>query len=158
MASYNKVVLMGNVTRDPEFKVTPKGTSIAKIGLAVSRKFSTESGEKKEEVTFVDVDFIGKVSDVVSKYVKKGDPILIDGRLKLDQWEDKKTGEKRSKLGIFGENLQLLSRPSGPPSDGGSNVSRFKQEQAAVNPRQAAAGVTNDGPIGGAADPDDLPF
>ena len=158
MASYNKVVLMGNVTRDPEVRVTPKGTSIAKIGLAVSRKFSTESGEKKEETTFVDVDFIGKVSDVVSKYVKKGDPILIDGRLKLDQWEDKKTGEKRSKLGIFGENLQLLSRPSTPPTGGGSNVQRFNQQQTPVSQRQAAAGVSNDGPIGGAADPDDLPF
>ncbi len=156
MASYNKVVLMGNVTRDPEVRVTPKGTSIAKIGLAVSRKFSTESGEKKEETTFVDVDFIGKVSDVVSKYVKKGDPILIDGRLKLDQWEDKKTGEKRSKLGIFGENLQLLSRPSTPPTGGGSNVERYNQQQLPVTPRQAAAGVSNDGP---AEDPDqDVPF
>lgn len=156
MASYNKVVLMGNVTRDPEVRVTPKGTSIAKIGLAVSRKFSTESGEKKEETTFVDVDFIGKVSDVVSKYVKKGDPILIDGRLKLDQWEDKKTGEKRSKLGIFGENLQLLSRPSTPPTGGGSNVDRYNQQQLPVTARQAAAGVTNDGP---AEDPDqDVPF
>ena len=155
MASYNKVVLMGNVTRDPEVRVTPKGTSIAKIGLAVSRKFSTESGEKKEETTFVDVDFIGKVSDVVSKYVKKGDPILIDGRLKLDQWEDKKTGEKRSKLGIFGENLQLLSRPSTPPTGGGSNVDRYNQQQLPVTARQAAAGVTNDVPV--SAD-DDVPF
>jgi len=156
MASYNKVVLMGNVTRDPEVRVTPKGTSIAKIGLAVSRKFSTESGEKKEETTFVDVDFIGKVSDVVSKYVKKGDPILIDGRLKLDQWEDKKTGEKRSKLGIFGENLQLLSRPSTPPTGGGSNVQRFNQQQAPVSQRQAAAGVSNDGPA--EDNSDDIPF
>jgi len=156
MASYNKVVLMGNVTRDPEIRVTPKGTSIAKIGLAVSRKFSTESGEKKEEVTFVDVDFIGKVAEIINKYVKKGDPIMIDGRLKLDQWDDKKTGEKRSKLGIFGENLQLLSRPSGPPTDGGTNVSRHKQQQAAITPRQAAAGVTNDGP---SEDSDqDIPF
>jgi single-strand DNA-binding protein len=155
MASYNKVVLMGNVTRDPEVRVTPKGTSIAKIGLAVSRKFSTESGEKKEETTFVDVDFIGKVSDVVSKYVKKGDPILIDGRLKLDQWEDKKTGEKRSKLGIFGENLQLLSRPSTPPTGGGSNVERYNQQQLPVSSRQAAAGVSNDGPV---SVDDDVPF
>lgn len=160
MASFNKVILMGNVTRDPEVKYTAKGTAIAKLGLAVSRKFSTESGEKKEEVTFVDVDFVGKIAETVGKYVKKGDPIHIDGRLKLDSWEDKKTGEKRSKLGVWGEGMQFLNRASTPAEGGGTNVNRHRQEQAAhpITPRQAAAGVTNDGPITGAADPDDLPF
>jgi single-strand DNA-binding protein len=157
MASFNKVILMGNVTRDPEVKYTAKGTAIAKLGLAVSRKFSTESGEKKEEVTFVDVDFIGKIAETVGKFVKKGDPIHIDGRLKLDQWEDKKTGDKRSKLGVLGEGMQFLSRPSGPPEGGGTNINRHRQQNAnaPVSPRQAAAGVTNDGPV--EAD-DDVPF
>jgi single-strand DNA-binding protein len=159
MASFNKVILMGNVTRDPEVKFTAKGTTIAKLGLAISRKFSTESGEKKEEVTYVDVDFIGKIAETVGKFVKKGDPIHIDGRLKLDQWDDKKTGEKRSKLGVWGEGMQFLSRPSTPAEGGGTNVNRANQAQAAApSTRQAAAGVSNDGPIGGAADPDDPPF
>lgn len=155
MASFNKVILMGNVTRDPEVKYTNKGTAIAKLGMAVSRKWSTESGEKKEETTFVDVDFIGKIAETVGKFIKKGDPIHIDGRLKLDQWEDKKTGEKRSKLGILGEGMQFLNRASSPAEGGGTNINRARQEQAPVTPRQAAAGVTNDGPVG--AD-DDVPF
>lgn len=151
---------MGNVTRDPEIKYTAKGTAIAKLGLAISRKWSTESGEKKEETTFVDVDFAGKIAETVGKFVKKGDPIHVDGRLKLDQWDDKKTGEKRSKLGIWGEGMQFLNRASTPAEGGGTNVNRHRQEQSAapITPRQAAAGVTNDGPITGAADPDDLPF
>jgi len=157
MASFNKVILMGNVTRDPEVKYTAKGTAIAKLGLAVSRKWSTESGEKKEETTFVDVDFVGKIAETVGKFVKKGDPIHIDGRLKLDSWEDKKTGEKRSKLGVWGEGMQFLNRASSPPEGGGTNVNRHRQEQAAapITPRQAAAGVTNDGP---SDEEDSVPF
>ena len=156
MASFNKVILMGNVTRDPEVKITEKGTSIAKLGLAISRKWSTESGEKKEETTFVDIDFIGKIAETVGKFVKKGDPIHVDGRLKLDQWDDKKTGEKRSKLGVWGEGMQFLSRPSTPAEGGGTNVNRANQAQAAAPiPRQAPVAVANDGP---SSMDDDLPF
>lgn len=154
-SSFNRVILAGNMTRDPEARALPSGQPLTKFSLAVNRAYTTKEGEKREEVTYVDIESYGKQAEIIAKYCGKGSGILVEGRLKLDQWEDKKTGEKRSKLGIFGENLQLLSRPSGPPSDGGSNVSRFKQEQAAVNPRQAAAGVTNDGPVG--AD-DDVPF
>lgn len=151
MASFNKVILMGNVTRDPEVKYTAKGTAIAKLGMAVSRKWSTETGEKKEEVTFVDVDFIGKIAETVGKFIKKGDPIHVDGRLKLDQWEDKKTGEKRSKLGILGEGMQFLNRAATPAEGGGTNVNRARQLQFAPT----AAAQSNNGPIG---PDDDVPF
>ena len=100
MASYNKVILVGNLTRDPELRYTPKGMAIAKIGLAVNRNWTSESGEKKEEVTFVDVDIFGRTAENVAQYMKKGRPILIEGRLRLDQWDDKQTGQKRSKLGV----------------------------------------------------------
>ena len=98
MASFNKVILMGNLTRDPELRYTPKGTAIAKIGLAVNRVWTNEAGEKKEEVTFVDVEVFGRTAENIGQYMRKGRPILIEGRLKLDQWDDKQTGQKRSGL------------------------------------------------------------
>ena len=96
MASFNKVILMGNLTRDPELRYTPKGTAIAKVGLAVNRNWTSESGEKKEEVTFVDVDVFGRIAENVGLYMRKGRPILIEGRLRLDQWYDKQTGQKKA--------------------------------------------------------------
>ena len=103
MASFNKVILVGNLTRDPEWRYTPKGTAIAKIGLAVNRVWTNEAGEKKEEVTFVDVDVFGRTAENVGQYMRKGRPILIEGRLRLDQWDDKQTGQKKSKLGVVAE-------------------------------------------------------
>src|SRR5881394_2105749 len=116
MASFNKVILVGNLTRDPELRYTPKGMAIAKIGLAVNRNWTSESGEKKEEVTFVDVDVFGRTAENVAQYMKKGRPILIEGRLRLDQWDDKQTGQKRSKLGVVGEVVQFLGSPPGSGS------------------------------------------
>jgi single-strand DNA-binding protein len=113
MASFNKVILMGNLTRDPELRYTPKGTAIAKVGLAINRYWTTESGEKKEEVTFVDVDVFGRTAENVGQYMKKGRPILIEGRLRLDQWDDKQTGQKRSRLGVVAESVQFLGSPTG---------------------------------------------
>lgn len=113
MASFNKVILVGNMTRDPELRYTPKGLAIAKIGLAVNRTWRNEAGEQKEEVTFVDVDLFGKLAENVGQYKRKGDPLLIEGRLRLDQWDDKQTGQKRSKLGVIGENVQFLGRSEG---------------------------------------------
>src|SRR6056297_1870578 len=98
MASYNKVILMGNLTRDPETQTLPSGNTICKLGIAVSRQFKTKDGQPQEEVAFVDVVSFGKQAEVIGKYFTKGKPILIEGRLKLDQWEDKNSGEKRSKL------------------------------------------------------------
>src|SRR6516165_12600121 len=108
MASFNKVILVGNLTRVPELRYTPKGTAIAKIGLAVNRVWTNEAGEKKEEVTFVDVDVFGRTAENVGQYMKKGRPILIEGRLRLDQWDDKQTGQKRSRLGVVLESFQFL--------------------------------------------------
>src|SRR5678816_4951609 len=87
MASFNKVILAGNLTRDPELRYTPKGTAVAKIGLAMNRQWKDETGQQKEEVTFVDVDAFGRQAEVISQYLKKGRPILVEGRLKLDQWD-----------------------------------------------------------------------
>src|SRR5512137_2895604 len=100
MASFNKVVLMGNLTRDPELRYTPKGQAVARIALAVNRTWKSESGESREEVTFVDVDVWGRQAEVISQYMKKGRPLLVEGRLKLDQWEDKNTHQKQSKLRV----------------------------------------------------------
>jgi len=119
MPNLNKVMLMGNLTRDPELKYTPKGTAIADIGLAVNRNYTTESGEKREEVTFVDVTLWGRVAEIVGEYCKKGRPIYVEGRLQLDTWDDKQTGQKRSKLKIVGENIQLLGSREGGPGGGG---------------------------------------
>ena len=108
MASFNKVILVGNLTRDPELRYTPKGLAIAKVGMAVNRVWTNEAGEKKEEVTFVDVDIFGRTAENVAQYMRKGSPMLVEGRLRLDQWDDKQTGQKRSKLGVVGEVVQFL--------------------------------------------------
>lgn len=119
MASVNKVMLIGNLTRDPEIKYTPKGTAITDIGLAVNRVHTTESGEKREEVTFIDVTLWGRQAEIVGEYCKKGRPIFIEGRLQLDTWDDKQTGQKRSKLKVIGENIQLLNGREGSGGGGG---------------------------------------
>jgi single-strand DNA-binding protein len=137
MASFNKVILVGNLTRDPELRYTPKGMAIAKIGLAVNRNWTSESGEKKEEVTFVDVDIFGRTAENVAQYMKKGRPILIEGRLRLDQWDDKQTGQKRSKLGVVGETVQFLGSPTGGGGDGGSEAPRRPAAPSAPAPASA---------------------
>lgn len=108
MASLNKVMLIGNLTRDPELRVTPKGTAICQFGLAINRTFKAETGAQRDETTFVDVEAWGKTAEVIAKHLVKGRPVFIEGRLKLDQWDDKTTGQKRSKLKIVCENFQFL--------------------------------------------------
>ena len=117
-ASYNKVLLMGNLTRDPELKYTPKGTAVTDIGLACNRVYQTESGEKREEVTFVDITVMGRQAETVSQYCQKGRPVFVEGRLQLDQWDDKQTGQKRSKLKVMAERVQFLG--SGQDRPGGA--------------------------------------
>ena len=151
MASFNKVILVGNLTRDPELRYTPKGTAIAKIGVAVNRVWTNEAGEKKEEVTFVDVDVFGRTAENVGQYMRKGRPILIEGRLRLDQWDDKQTGQKKSKLGVVAETVQFL----GSPTEGGAPAAPARPRPAA--PAAAApAGepLEGDGP----PESDDVPF
>ena len=120
MANFNKVILAGNLTRDPELRYTPKGTAIAKIGLAINRRWTNEAGEQKEDVTFVDVDAFGRQAETIGQYLKKGRPVLIEGRLKLDQWDDKQTGQKKSRLGVVLETFQFLD--SGNRGEGGGGA------------------------------------
>jgi single-strand DNA-binding protein len=120
MASYNKVMLIGNLTRDPEVRYTPKGSAVCDIGLAVNRVYTSESGEKVEEVTFVDVVLWSKMAELAGKYLHKGRPVFIEGRLQMDSWEDKQTGQKRTRLRVVGETMQFLGSPGGERSGGGA--------------------------------------
>ena len=118
MASFNKVILMGNLTRDPELRFTPKGTAVAKLGLAVNRAWKTETGETKEEVLFIDVEAFSRQAETIGQYLKKGSPILVEGHLRLDTWDDKQTNQKRSKILVVAENVKFLG--SGQPREGGA--------------------------------------
>src|SRR6202167_26106 len=100
MASFNKVILAGNLTRDPELRYTPKGTAVAQFTLAINRTWKSETGESKEEVSFIDVEAWGRQGEVIAQYMRKGRPLLVEGRLKQDSWEDKTTHQKKSKLKV----------------------------------------------------------
>jgi single-strand DNA-binding protein len=108
MPNLNKVLLMGNLTRDPEVRVTPKGTAICQFGLAINRTFKAEGNESREEVIFVDCEAWAKTAETIAKYCKKGRPLYVEGRLRLDQWEDKTTKEKRSRTKVVVEQFQFL--------------------------------------------------
>lgn len=149
MANFNKVILAGNLTRDPELRYTPKGTAVAKIGLAINRSWKTETGEQKEEVTFVDVDAFGKTAETIGQYFKKGRPILIEGRLRYETWEDKQTNQKRSKLGVVMENFQFMD--SNRAEGTGSDAPRSRP----VPPARAESAATDAPPP---PEDDDVPF
>jgi single-strand DNA-binding protein len=151
MANFNKVILAGNLTRDPELRYTPKGTAIAKIGLAINRKWKSESGEMKEEVTFVDVDAFGKTAETIGQYLKKGRPILIEGRLRYDTWEDKQTKQKKNKLGVVMESFQFIDS-SNRGEGGGAPPAPSRPAAAGATPAPEAAEA--DTPPEG----DDVPF
>ena len=152
MASFNKVILLGNLTRDPEVRYTPKGTAVTDLGLAVNRTYTADNGEKREEVTFVDVTFWGRTAEVAGEYLKKGRPVFVEGRLQLDSWDDKQSGQKRSKLKVIGENMQMLgSRPGGGGSTGGGD------EESSSAPRASSKSAPP--PKAAPAEPDDeIPF
>jgi len=153
MANFNKVILAGNLTRDPELRYTPKGTAIAKFGLAINRTWKNETGETKEEVTFVDIDAFGKQAETLGKYMKKGRPILVEGRLRLDQWDDKQTGQKRSRLGVVLEAFQFMD--SGR-DEGGSGDGFRSRSAAAPGAAPVAEAPVSDGPP--PPEEDDVPF
>ena len=111
MANFNKVILLGNLTRDPELRTLPSGSQVAVFSLAINRRFKTSQGEPKEETCFVDVDIFGKLAEICGKYVHKGDMLLVEGRLKQDTWE--KDGQKRSKLKVIGTGIQLMPKSAG---------------------------------------------
>ena len=119
MASLNKVMLIGNLTRDPEVRYTPKGSAVCDIGLAMNRVYKSESGEKVEEVTFVDVTLWGTTAELAGKWLHKGRPVFIEGRLQMDSWEDKATGQKRTRLKVVGEAMQFLGSAQGGGGDRG---------------------------------------
>jgi len=120
MASFNKVILVGNLTRDPQVKYLPSGTAVTDLGLAVSYQyFDKQTNARKEETTFVDVTLFGRTAEVAGEYLAKGRPVLIEGRLKYDSWDDKETGQKRSKLKVVGESMQLLGSRGDSGGGGG---------------------------------------
>jgi single-strand DNA-binding protein len=152
MPSFNKVILAGNLTRDPELRYTPKGTAVAKIGLAVSRTWKSESGETKEEVSFIDIDAWGRQAEVIAQYMRKGRPLLVEGRLKLDSWEDKNTHQKQSKLKVVLETFSFLDSK---PAEGAAAPSEAPNRPAPAASKPPAAPESGEAP---AAEEDDVPF
>lgn len=143
MASYNRVVLVGNITRNPEVRYTSGGTAVTELGLAVSRQwFDKSTNSRKDETTFVDVTVWGKTAEHCGEYLAKGRPVLVEGRLQTDSWEDKDTGQKRSKLKVVAENVTFL----------GSNEKRDREP--AQRPTTAAASDA----FGGDFSDEDVPF
>lgn len=185
MASLNKVMLIGNLTRDPEVRYTPKGTAVCDIGLAVNRRFINEAtGERQEEVTYLDVVLWGKQAELAGQYLHKGRSLFIEGRLQMDTWEDKATGQKRNKIKIVCENMQFIGGTGGGgggqhaddgeggysappqqarrPAGGGGGGYQQRQAPAQQRPPQRPAPQQNDdfgeGPITDGLDGDDIPF
>jgi len=139
MASFNKVILLGNLTRDPEVRYTPKGTAVTDLGLAVNRTYTADNGEKREEVTFVDVTFWGRTAEVAGEYLKKGRPVFVEGRLQLDSWDDKTSGQKRTKLKVIGENMQMLGAPRGGGGGGDEEGGPPRSSSRPAPPPKASA-------------------
>ena len=158
MANLNKVMLIGNLTRDPELRYTPKGTAVADVAIAINRIWNNEAGQRQEETTFVDVTLWGRQAELAQQYLSKGRGIYVEGRLQMDTWDDKNTGQKRSKLKVIGENLQFL-----PDGRGGANR---PQGHSGGAPAQSGGNDNNGAPKQGAspaaaddyAEEDDIPF
>ena len=153
MANVNKVILIGNVTRDPEVKFTPKGSAVADVGLAINRNYTLDNGEKREETIFVDVELWGRLAEIAGEYAKKGRPIYIEGRLRMDTWEDKASGQKRSRMKVVGENLQLLG---GRPPGGGSGGEEEGHHEA--RPQRTSRPAPPQQPPKSSEPDDDIPF
>jgi len=153
MANLNKVMLIGNLTRDPELRYTPKGSAVAEFGLAINRVWYNEQKQKQEETTFVDITLWARQAEIAQQYLTKGSPVYIEGRLSLDTWDDKATGQKRSKIKVVGETLQLLGSKS--HSGGGSSQSQGgpPAPQRSAPPQGASAA-----PSGEFQEEDEIPF
>ncbi len=160
MASYNKVLLLGNLTRDPEVRYTPKGSAVADLGIAVNRQYTLDTGEKREEVTFVDVTFWGRTAEVAGEYLKKGRSVFIEGRLQLDTWDDKQSGQKRSKLKVIGEMMQMLGGRPGGGGGGGEEGTAAKSLRVAPRDRAAPVRAAHllPKPVRPQPDDDEIPF
>lgn len=153
MASFNKVYLMGNLTRDPEVRTTTTGLKIAKLGLAVNRRYKTRDNEMKEETTFVDIDAFGSQAETLERYCQKGSPLFVEGRLRLDQWQSN-TGENRSKLNVVLENFQFIG---GGNRDSDSTEEASGSYNAATRPASDKPAASNSKDDSFQED-DDVPF
>jgi single-strand DNA-binding protein len=157
MANLNKVMLIGNLTRDPELRYTPKGSAVAEFGLAINRVWYNEQKQKQEETTFVDITLWARQAEIAQQYLTKGSPVYIEGRLSLDTWDDKATGQKRSRLKVVGDGLQLLgsknhSAGGATPAPGGPQASHAPQPRS--GPPQGASAAPPDE----FQEEDDIPF
>ena len=162
MANLNKVHLMGRLTRDPELRYTPKGTAVADIAMAINRYRSVDGGERTEETTFVDVTLWGRQAETANQYLAKGREVFIEGRLQLDSWEDKSSGQKRSKLKVVGESMQFVGGPN-PGSQGGGNQGggdgqQYSQKPAAAPSKQVSEPSPSYDNNADYDDDDDIPF
>ena len=160
MANVNKVMLLGNITRDLEVRYTPKGTAVCDLGMAVNRIRTGGNGERIEEVNYVDVTLWGRQAELAGQYLSKGRSVFIEGRLQLDQWDDKQTGQKRSRLRVVGENMQFIGGQGGSGSNqSGSGAPR---QQTAPSDQQQSPPQSDQGGAAAAEsfdnDEDDIPF
>jgi single-strand DNA-binding protein len=149
MASFNKVILVGNLTRDPEIRYTPKGSAVADIALAVNRNYTLETGEKREEVTYVDVVLWARLAEIAGEYLKKGRSVLIEGRLQMDTWDDKQSGQKRTKIRVVGETMQMLGSRPGAGGDADEGGGAPRPSRSSTPPPKAAPAEPDD---------DEIPF
>jgi single-strand DNA-binding protein len=165
MANVNKVMLLGNITRDLEVRYTPKGTAVCDLGMAVNRIRTGDNGERIEEVTYVDVTLWGRQAELAGQYLSKGRSVFIEGRLQLDQWDDKQTGQKRSRLRVVGENMQFIGGggQGGGGNQGGGGAPAQQPGPPQQQPEQSSPPPQSN--QGGAAaadsfdnDDDDIPF
>jgi single-strand DNA-binding protein len=145
--NYNEVKIAGRLTRDPELRYTPKGSAVAKISIAINRKWKGEDGQMKEDVTFVDVDAFGRTAENIGQYFKKGSQIWIDGRLKLDTWDDKQTGKKRSRLGVIADRFQFVDGEKSDQATGKPKIASIDVPGAAAKPEASAEPPADDMPF-----------
>jgi single-strand DNA-binding protein len=152
MANLNKVMLIGNLTRDPELRYTPSGKAVTDVSIAINRVWVNDQGQKQEDTTFVDVTLWGRQAELAQQYLTKGRGIYVEGRLQMDTWDDKETGKKRSRLKVVGENMQFL--PDGRGTVGGpQRAGGAPSQQPSESPRGASAA-----PIDELQEEDDIPF
>jgi single-strand DNA-binding protein len=158
MANVNKVILIGNLTRDPQLKYLPSQTAVAEFGLATNRRYKTASGEDREEVCFVDCSAFGRTAELINQYCQKGRPLYIEGRLKFDSWEDKQGGGKRSKLSVVVENFQFLGGREGGAAGGGGAPAQEAGSEDQTRPPAARPPQRSSPPPPPAAAPQEPPL
>ncbi|GMU32299.1 MAG: single-stranded DNA-binding protein [Planctomycetia bacterium] len=150
MANFNKVILAGNLTRDPQLSFLPSNTPVVEFGMAINRRWKSQTGEQREDVTYVDIRAFGRQAETLNQYMNKGKPILVEGQLRFDQWEGK-DGQKRSKLYVVVDTFQFLGAPSGDSSRGGRTGGR------APEPARAGGGSSSGGGGGSGGGYDEMP-